>query len=448
MGKERVPPHNLDAESAVLGSLLLSKEALDVVVQSLRPADFYHQANRVLFETILTMSTEGQEVDVLTLSSALSKAGRLEYVGGMTALAQLTEAVPSAANAEYYAQIVRNAAVRRNLIDVSSKLIVQSYEESVESRLLIEEAEKKIFELAEERTSHNYKKIGDIVTLSMERIIALSKSKDVVTGIPTGFKDLDRDTTGFHESEFIIIAARPSIGKTTFALNLASYQAITKKIPVGFLSLEMPDLDLVDRILASEARLDSSKIRNGFLRPADLTSLRDVVPSVYEAPLYIDDHPNMKLLDLRAQARRMKAKNDIKILYIDYISLIGHENANMPRHEQVSDISRSLKALARELKIPIVALSQLSRATEEKKLPGLADLRESGSLEQDADVVLFLHRNRGTDRSTSDVNNMVIETDLIIGKQRKGPVGTVKLGFHPQYTKFVDFDGGHDGGPV
>jgi len=448
MGKERVPPHNLDAESAVLGALLLSKEALDNVVQGLRPADFYRQAHRTIFETILTMSTEGLEVDVLTLSHSLAKGGRLDQVGGMAYLAQLSEAVPSAANADYYAQIVRNAAVRRNLIDVSSKLIVQSYEESVESRLLIEEAEKRIFELAEERTSHNYKKIGDIVTLSMERIIALSKSKDVVTGVPTGFKDLDSTTTGFHESEFIIIAARPSIGKTTFALNLASFQAITKKIPVGFLSLEMPDLDLVDRILASEARLDSSKIRNGFLRPADLTSLRDVVPQVYEAPLYIDDTPNMKLLDVRAQARRMKAKNDIQILYIDYISLIGHENPNMPRHEQVSDISRSLKALARELKIPVVALSQLSRATDEKKLPGLADLRESGSLEQDADVVLFLHRNRGTDRSAADTNSLVIETDLIIGKQRKGPVGTVKLGFHPQYTKFVDFDGSHDGGPL
>ena len=449
MGKERVPPHNLDAESAVLGALLLSKDALDVVVQVLRPSDFYRQAHRVLFETILSMSTEGQEVDVLTLSHALAKQNKLDLVGGMAALAVLSESVPSAANAEYYAQIVKNSAVRRNLIEVSSKLIIQSYEESVESRLLIEEAEKRIFELAEERTAHTYKKVGDIVTLSMERIIAHSKNKNIVTGVPTGFAGLDRETTGFHESEFIIVAARPSIGKTTFALNMAAYQAITKKISVGFLSLEMPDLDLVDRILASEAQLDWGKIRNGFLRPSDLTSLRDVVPLVYEAPLYIDDTPNMKLLDLRAQARRMKAKNDIQILYVDYISLIGHENPNMPRHEQVSDISRSLKALARELKIPVVALSQLSRATEEKKLPGLADLRESGSLEQDADVVLFLHRgNRGTDRDMKDANHTVIETDLIIGKQRKGPIGTIKLGFHAQYTKFVDFDGGHDGGPV
>jgi len=445
VGKERVPPHNLDAEAAVLGALLLSKEALDTVVQVLRPADFYKQAHRTLFEIILAMSSEGHEVDVLTLSHALGKAGKLDMVGGMAAVALLSESVPSAANAEYYAQIVKNSAVRRNLIDVSSKLIVQSYEDSMESRLLIEEAEKKIFELAEDRSSHNYKKVGDIVSLSVERIIAHSKNRDVITGVPTGFRDLDRETTGFHESEFIIIAARPSIGKTTFALNLASYQAITKKISVGFLSLEMPDLDLVDRILASEARLDWGKIRNGFIRPADMTSIRDVIPQIYEAPLFIDDTPNMKLLDLRAQARRMKAKNDIQILYVDYISLIGHENPNMPRHEQVSDISRSLKALARELKIPVVALSQLSRATEEKKTPGLADLRESGSLEQDADVVLFLHRERKTDRDLKDANQMVIETDLIIGKQRKGPVGTIKLGFHPQYTKFVDFDGSHEG---
>jgi len=448
MGKERVPPHNLDAESAVLGALLLSKEATDLIVPLLKATDFYKQAHRVVFEAIVAMAADGQEVDVLTLSHWLTKSQKLESAGGMAYLAQLSEQVPSAANAEYYSNIVKNTAIRRSLIDVSSRLILQSYEESVESRQLIEEAEKRIFELAEERTSRNYKKIGDIVTLSMERIIALSKSKDVVTGVPTGFKDLDSATTGFHESEFIIIAARPSIGKTTFALNLASHQAISKKIPVGFLSLEMPDLDLVDRILASEARLDSSKIRNGFLRPADLTSLRDVVPHVWEAPLYIDDTPNMKLLDIRAQARRMKAKNDIQILYVDYISLIGHENPNMPRHEQVSDISRSLKALARELKIPVVALSQLSRATEEKKTPGLADLRESGSLEQDADIVLFLHRERKTDRDTKDTNQQLIETDLIIGKQRKGPIGTVKLAFLPQYTRFENYDGGHGNGPV
>ncbi len=445
MGKERVPPHNLDAESAVLGALLLSRDALDVVIPILRPADFYRQAYRTLFETILAMSTEGHEVDVLTLSHALGKSGKLDFVGGVSALAQLSESVPSAANVEYYAQIVKNAAIRRNLIDVSNKLIIQSYEESAESRLLIEEAEKRIFELAEDRTAKAYKKVGDIVSVSVERIIAHSKNKEIVTGVPTGFTDLDRETTGFHESEFIILAARPSIGKTTLALNLASYQAITKKIPVGFLSLEMPDLDLVDRILAAEARLDWNKVRNGFLRPADMTSIRDVIPAIYEAPLYIDDTPNMKLLDLRAQARRMKAKHDIQILYIDYISLIGHENPTMPRHEQVSDISRSLKALARELNIPVVALSQLSRATEEKKTPGLADLRESGSLEQDADVVLFLHRNRGTERDAREGGQAVIETDLIIGKQRKGPVGTIKLGFYPQQTKFVDFVGGdHD----
>jgi len=448
VGKERVPPHNEDAESAVLGALLLSRDALDIVVQILRPQDFYKQSYRLIYECILSMQTEGQEVDMLTLANSLGKQGKLDLAGGVSSLAALSESVPSAANAEYYAQIVKNSAIRRNLIEVSSRLILQSYEETNDSRILLEEAERRIFELGEERTSRNYKKASELVTLAMERIIALSKSKDVVTGIPTGFKDLDQATTGLHESEFIIIAARPSIGKTTFALNMAAYQAVVKKIPVGFLSLEMPDLDIVDRILASEARLDSSKIRNGFLRPSDLTSLRDVVPAIYEAPLYIDDSPNMKLLDLRAQARRMKSKNDIQILYVDYISLIGHENSNLPRHEQVADISRSLKALARELKIPVVALSQLTRITEEKKVPGLADLRESGSLEQDADVVLFLHRNRGTDRDTNEVNQNIVPTDLIIGKQRKGPIGTVKLAFLPQFTRFENYDSGHDSSPI
>ncbi|NNM66386.1 MAG: replicative DNA helicase [Spirochaetales bacterium] len=445
MALEKVPPHNADAEMAVLGALLLSKDALDVVVQILRPYDFYKQANRLVYETVLTLSTEGVEVDVLTLANALQRTNQLEQAGGAAYLAQLSQSVPSSANAEYYAEIVKNEALRRHLIQVTQEISSQSYDNSIASRQLVEDAERRIFELSELRQTRQYKKASDLVSMAMERIIELAKTKNPITGVPSGFRDLDAMTSGFHPGEFIIIAARPSIGKTTFALNIAAFQAIHKNVPVGFFTLEMPDLDLIDRILASEARVDSNRLRTGFLKPADLNSLREAFDGLYEAPLFIDDTPNMKLLDLRAQARRMKSKSGIQILYVDYISLIGHENANLPRHEQVADISRSLKALARELQIPVVALSQLTRITEDKKVPSLADLRESGSLEQDADVVLFLHRQRKTEQDAKEnANPNAIETELIIGKQRKGPVGTLRLVFLPMYTRFENFDSTHE----
>jgi replicative DNA helicase len=445
MALEKVPPHNADAEMAVLGALLLSKDALDVVVQILRPYDFYKQANRLVYETVLTLSNEGVEVDVLTLANALQKNTQLEQAGGAAYLAQLSQSVPSSANAEYYAEIVKNEALRRHLIQVTQEISSQSYDNSIASRQLVEDAERKIFELSELRQTRQYKKASELVSSAMERIVELAKTKNPITGVPSGFRDLDAMTSGFHPGEFIIIAARPSIGKTTFALNIAAFQAVHKNVPVGFFTLEMPDLDLIDRILASEARVDSNRLRTGFLKPADLNSLKEVVDGLYEAPLFIDDTPNMKLLDLRAQARRMKSKSGIQILYVDYISLIGHENNNLPRHEQVADISRSLKALARELQIPVVALSQLTRITEDKKVPSLADLRESGSLEQDADVVLFLHRQRKTEQDAKENSNPnAIETELIIGKQRKGPVGTVKLVFLPMYTRFQDLDSTHE----
>ncbi|NNM53811.1 MAG: replicative DNA helicase [Spirochaetales bacterium] len=441
---ERVPPQNLDAESAVLGAILLSRDILDVIVPILKPQDFYKQSNRLIYETIIVMQGEGIQVDVLTLANALQKEAKLEAAGGAVYLAQLSQSVPSAANAEYYAEIVKSHAQRRRLIQVAQEISIQAYDESIPSRQTVEDAEKKIFELAEERQTRQFRKASELINIAIDRIIALSKSKEPITGVPSGFRDLDNLTAGFHPSEFIIIAARPSIGKTTFALNIAAFQALHEHIPVGFFTLEMPDLDLIDRILASEARLDSNKLRTGFLKTSDLSSLHEVVPLLFDAPLYIDDTPNMKLLDLRAQARRMKSKHDIQILYVDYISLIGHENLNLPRHEQVADFSRSLKSLARELQIPVVALSQLTRVTEDKT-PGLADLRESGSLEQDADVVLFLHRprNTGNDGVAKPSGSENIETQLIIGKQRKGPVGTVKVLFMPSFTRFENFDGSH-----
>jgi replicative DNA helicase len=300
--------------------------------------------------------------------------------------------------------------------------------------MIIEEAEQKIFDITENQNTGNFKPAKDIINRTIEAIEKLYHTKEDYTGIPSGFDSLDKMLSGFQDSEFIVIGARPSVGKTALALSMAANISIHRKIPVGFFTLEMADLALMQRLVASEARINSEALRTGILRPADFKSLTDAAGLIYEAPLYIVDIPNMKLLDLRAMARRMKSQLGIKIIFIDYLTLISAEKADIPRYEQVAEISRSLKALARELDIPVVALSQVTRDSEGKR-PTLANLRESGSIEQDADVVMFLHRDRGTEREQNQASN-TIETELVVAKQRNGPVGTIKIAFIPRYTKF------------
>jgi replicative DNA helicase len=339
---------------------------------------------------------------------------------------------------EYYAKIVRECAVRRNLIRLSNEVVARSHDESIESSQILDEAQKKLFEITEHRQSVAYKSVKELLPETISTIERYYKTKSAYTGIPSGFSELDTMTSGFQNSEFVVIGARPSMGKTALALSMAGHMTIKEKIPIGFFSLEMADMAIMQRIVSSEAKISSTQIRQGFIKPSDFQNLMDAAGRIYEAPLYIVDEPNMKLLDLRTMARRMHSECGIKAVFIDYLTLVTHENADMPRWEQISSISRSLKALARELRIPVIALSQLKREAEGKQ-PTLSDLRESGSIEQDADLILFLHRDREINKSKDEQSTM-IETELIVAKQRNGPVGTAKIAFIPNYTSFVQLD--------
>ncbi|TFG62859.1 MAG: replicative DNA helicase, partial [Spirochaetales bacterium] len=376
-----------------------------------------------------------EALDIITVSDELRNSSNLDSCGGPAYISALTGAVPTSANIEYYAKIVKQNSLRRNLARIASQILADTYNDGVDARSLVEETERKIYELTDENSGSSYKAVKEIIPQTVDFIEKLFHSKESYTGVPTGFDKLDNLTSGFQKSEFIVIGARPSIGKTALALSMAAYMAIHKQIRVGFFTLEMPDTQLVQRLLSIEARVNSQKLRTGMLNNADFRDITEACSRIYEAPLYIEDTPNMKLLDLRAVARRMKSKQDIQILFVDYLTLISAEKADMPRHEQIAEVSRSLKTLARELDIPVVALSQVRRETEGKR-PGLADLRESGSLEQDADVVILLHRERDNESSQDSEGAAAVVTELIIAKQRNGPVDTIQLAFIPKFTKF------------
>lgn len=432
--RDKVPPHSTEAEMATLGAILLDPDAIGRVLVFLRPRDFYRSANSTIFQSIIDLWEQNEAIDLITLSDALKATGDLDRVGGAAYLSSLTSTVPTSANVEYYAKIVQETSVRRRLLRVAAELISDAYADSAESREVVEEAERKIFELSEGHRTQGFKQAKDIVRQTVEAIEKLYRTKEDYTGIPSGFPALDKLLSGFQDSEFIVIGARPSVGKTALALSMASNIAIHRKIPVGFFTLEMSDMAIMQRLIASEARIGSQKIRTGMLRPADFKNLTDAAGLIYDAPLWISDTPSMRLLDLRAQARRMRSQFGVRIIFVDYISLINNEHADLPRHEQIAEVSRSLKAFARELAIPVVALSQVTRDVEGKR-PTLASIRESGSIEQDADVVIFLHRNRGESAEDPEHANN-IETEVIVAKQRNGPVGTVRIAFVPRYTRF------------
>lgn len=436
--KDKVPPHNSEAEQAVLGAVLLDPEAVTVVLRHLRAEDFYVNANGAVFAAIISLYEKGQKADIITLTDELKSLGTLERAGGPGYVAGLTTVTPSSANVEYYARIVLETSIRRRLIKLSAELNSKAHDEATESSLVLDEAQASIFDITQNRQAVSYKSVKDLLPDTIKTIEKLFKNKNAFTGVPSGLGDLDSMTSGFQDSELIIIGARPSVGKTALALSMASYIAVKEHIPCAFFSLEMADMAIMQRLVSSEARIASNKIRTGLIKPSDFQALMDAAGRIYEAPLYIIDMPNMKLLDLRTMVRRLVAEKGVKIAFIDYLTLITHENADLPRWEQISSISRSLKALARELKIPIVALSQLKREAEGKS-PGLADLRESGSIEQDADLIMFLHRDRELDKKR-DEQSPVIETQLIVAKQRNGPVGTTAIAFLPAYTRFESID--------
>ena len=429
--KDKVPPHNLEAEQATLGALLLDWEAVGTVIRYLRPENFYSQQNQKIFTAILSLFNNGKTGDIITLTEELRNNDELDSAGGPGYISSLTDTVPTSANVEYYAKIVLELFIKRTLIKISNKIIADSHDESIESRAVLENAQKDIFELTDSNQTTYYKTAKEIIMPTIEVIERLYKNKKEYTGIASGLTDLDTMTSGFQNSELIIIGARPSMGKTAMALSMIQNISVHDKIPAALFSLEMSDMQIMQRLIAAEGRIQSQKLRTGLLSLQELQKIQEAAGRLYEAPLYIVDTPNMKLLDLRAIARRLKMEHDVKIIFIDYITLITSENTLIPRHEQIAEISRSLKSLARELNIPVVALSQVRRDAEQKE-PTLADLRESGSIEQDADVVMFIHR----DRKTATEDQPGLDTKLIVAKQRNGPIGDLEIIFLPSYTKF------------
>jgi replicative DNA helicase len=454
---ERIPPHNDEAEKAVLGGLMLDEDAIATAIQYIRPADFYSNANRRVCEAIFNLYNRGVKADILTVVEELKGSAALDAAGGAAYVASLTNVVPTIANSEYYAQIVQDNSVRRALIRIAGETGVDAYNESKESRQILEDAQQRFFELTDARQTLTYKSVKEIIPQTIEIIEKLHKANREYTGVPSGFDELDRMTSGFQPADLVIIGARPSVGKTALALSMAANitmgknsagQSTEKRIPAAFFSLEMSNHALMMRLLSAETGISSNALRTGYFTGSDGNRLIQAAGKLYDAPLYFVDMPNLKLLDLRAQARRLRAMEQVEIIFIDYISLIGSENTTLPRHEQVAEISRSLKSLARELNIPIVALSQISRDVEKRNTSGsarpvLADLRESGSIEQDADIVLFLHRDKKTEKSDgtpAPAGDTDIPTELIIAKQRNGPTGMIQILFRTKHTHYVSME--------
>ncbi|MCR4580451.1 MAG: replicative DNA helicase [Treponema sp.] len=428
---DKVPPHNIEAEQAVLGALLLNWGSMAELVSLLKADRFYSLQNQVIYEALQHLYQKNITGDTISLINELTTDNKLEQAGGAAYIASLTDTVPSAANIEYYAEIVNDRAIRRELIKLSSELKAASFELSKKSDALLDSAEQKIFALAEKNESTEIYSAKSIMIKEIELIDARTKVKNSFTGIPTGFGKLDTYTSGFQNSELIIIGARPSIGKTAIALSMMQNIACERRIPCGFFSLEMPYESIGMRLLSQEANVPMQKIRSGMLRVSDIQKLQASASRWFKAPFYVVDTPNMRLLELRAMARRMVLKHQVKIIFIDYIGLITTEDTTRPVYDQVSEISKSLKALARELNIPIVALCQVARSAEGEE-PNLAQLRGSGSIEQDADVVMFLHRDRLKD---GDVEAQ--DAKIILAKQRNGATGDIPILFLPPFSKFV-----------
>jgi replicative DNA helicase len=438
LSSHKLPPQNVEAEQSILGGILIENEALHKVMEILTVDDFYRDAHQMIFNAMLDLSERGEPADLITLMNELRKLNRLDSIGGASYLASLSDSVPTAANIEYYAKIVKEKAVLRKLIQTSTEIITKSYEDREDVEELLDEAEQSIFEISENRVKPSFYPIKKIVKDSFEIFQRLYEKKELVTGIPSGFKELDRMTAGFQPSDLIIVAGRPSMGKTALCLNLAQYAAIENKIPIAIFSLEMSKEQLVIRMFCSEAHVEGNRLRTGFLNESDWPKLTIAAGNLSEAPIFIDDSPALSVLELRAKARRLKGEYGLGMLIIDYLQLMRGRAKVESRQQEISEISRSLKALAKELNIPVIAVSQLSRKTEERtgNRPQLSDLRESGAIEQDADLILFLYRDEVYNRSEDNPNKG--KAEVIIGKQRNGPIGKVELAFWDKFTTFKD----------
>ena len=434
----RLPPQNIEAEESVLGGVLLENGALDRALELVEPEDFYREAHRKIMRAMLSLHERNEPVDLVTLSDELRRRGDLQDVGGSPYLVELAEKVPTAANVAHYARIVRERAILRGLITTSTEIATQAYEARKDVDSFLDEAEHRIFALSERKVRRSFYRLKDLVFESFHTIERMYDQRELVTGVPTGFHDLDAMTSGLQRGDLVIVAGRPSMGKTAFALNVGQHAALQANIGVAVFSLEMSKEQLALRLLCSEARVNMNKLRQGFTGDRDLQALAKAAGRLNDAPVYIDDTPALSLLEMRAKARRLKRDPDARLglILIDYLQLMRGSAGADSREQEIAGISRGLKALAKELDLPVVALSQLNRQVEQRsgeKKPQMADLRESGAIEQDADVILFLFRPWVYDKAAEER-----AAEVIVGKQRNGPIGTVEVTFMSEFTRFED----------
>lgn len=430
----KIPPQNIEAEQSVLGSMLLDKEAVSIAAEMLLDNDFYREDHKEIFEAIMILYSKAEPVDLVTVTEQLKSRGSLDKVGGLEYITNLAASVPTTANIKYYANIVEEKSILRELIRASTNIMSTSYEASQEVPIILDNAERSIFDILQKRSSKGFFHIKEILIEAFNRLEELYNNKEFITGVPSGFIDIDYKTSGFQNSDLILVAARPSMGKTAFALNIAQHAAIYKKIPVAIFSLEMSREQLVNRLLCSEALIDSQKMRTGNLEDEDWDKITRTLGPLSEAPIYIDDTPGISVMEIRAKCRRLKLEKNLGMVIIDYLQLMQGKTRTENRQQEISEISRSLKILAKEIGIPVVALSQLSRAPEARsdRRPVLSDLRDSGAIEQDADMVMFIYRDDYYNQDTERKNI----AEIIISKHRNGSTGTVDLIWLGQYTKF------------
>ena len=435
----KVPPHDIEAEQAIIGSMLTDKDAVIAAVEVLQEQDFYREDNKIIYSAILNLYNRAEPIDIITLKSELKSMGKFEAVGGLEYIVQLPDKVPTTSNVEQYIKIVEEKSMLRALIKTADELITLGYDPTQEVEQVIDTAEKKIFQVMQKKNQKGYSSIKDILVDTFTQLEQLYNQKESITGVPTGFVDLDYRTSGLHNSDLILVAARPAMGKSAFALNIATNAAVRAKVPVAIFSLEMSKEQMTNRILCSEAMVDSAKVRTGKIDDDEWAKLAATSGELSEAGIYIDDTPGISIMEIRAKCRKMKLEKNIGLVVIDYLQLVqGSNKKGGSREQEIAEISRSLKILAKEIDVPVIALSQLSRAPEQRidHRPMLSDLRESGSIEQDADIVMFLYRDDYYNEDTEKKNI----AEVIIAKHRSGATGTVELLWLANYTKFANIE--------
>ncbi len=434
----KVPPHDIEAEQAVIGSMLTDQEAVYAAIERLKPEDFYREDNKQIYTAILNIYNKAEPIDIITLKAELSSMGKLDAVGGLEYIVELPEKVPTTANVDRYIKIVEEKSLLRNLIRAANEILSSGYAQEDDVENIVDHAEKKIFDVMQKKSQKGYTTIKDVLVESFTKLEELYNQKEHITGVPTGFAELEKKTAGVHGSELILIAARPAMGKSAFALNIGSYAATRANVPVAIFSLEMSKEQVGNRILCSEALVDSNNVRTGELNDEELGKLAETSGELSQAPIYIDDTPGISVMEIRAKCRKLKLEKNIGLVIIDYLQLIQGSGKTSSREQEIAEISRSLKILAKEIEVPVIALSQLSRAVEARPdhRPMLSDLRESGSIEQDADIVMFLYRD---DYYNEDSEKKNI-AEVIIAKQRAGSTGTVDLAWLGKYTKFANLE--------